>query len=70
MPVCTSAQGCINAEWLPKIVESGVRIRANGSISNSTACNLWVCKPDADNAHSVGFKRHYDSCDSESDNVT
>jgi hypothetical protein len=28
MPVCTSAQGCINAEWLPKIVESGVRIRA------------------------------------------
>jgi hypothetical protein len=28
MLVCTSAQGCINAEWLPKIVESGVHIRA------------------------------------------
>ncbi len=28
MLVCTSAQGWINAQRLPKIVESGVRIQA------------------------------------------
>ena len=35
------------AEWLAKIEQPGVRIRASVCTSNSIACNRCVCKPDA-----------------------